>query len=161
MRWITPMLQRFLGPGDALLDLGCGNGGAIDSLKCKRIVGMDVWDYKDVYPHNFIRKDVTKLDNIKSNLYDVVFVLDVIEHLEKWDGYKLLEDAERIARKRVFFLTPKKWDENKSAVENPIYWSYGNKHNYHVSLWSIDEFESRGYTIIQDPNYIFAIKNVN
>ena len=158
MNWVTPMLQTFLENNDTLLDLGCGIGQAVDSLKCKQITGIDIWDYSKLYPHKFILKALKDLNEIPSNSYDIVFALDIIEHLSKTDGWKLIEDCERIARKKVFFLTPKDWDENRDAVEKPKFWSYGNKYNYHKTLWSINEFESKNYKIIENNSYIFALK---
>lgn len=41
-----------------------------------------------------------------SDSVDTVFILDVIEHLEKRDGLKLLVEAERVARHQIVVYTP-------------------------------------------------------
>ena len=51
-----------------------------------------------------IGKQATKLFPAKS--VDSVFALDMIEHLEKEEGHKLLEQAERIARRQIIVFTP-------------------------------------------------------
>ncbi|GAG79676.1 unnamed protein product, partial [marine sediment metagenome] len=88
------------------------------------------------------------LDLFSEKSFDVVTVTDVIEHLTREEGIKLIEDAEKLARKKVIFFTPKIWDDNREAVKNPKYWSYGNIDNYHKSLWTEEDFTERGYTII-------------
>lgn len=37
---------------------------------------------------------------------DTVFILDMIEHIEKEEGHRMLKEAERVARKQVIIFTP-------------------------------------------------------
>jgi len=144
-----------------VLDLGCGNGQPFIGADIPVLVGVDIWkkkfnmpEYSDVFIHDI--REINRLFPEKS--YDVVTNIDVIEHLEKEEGLKLIEDAEKLALNKVIFFTPKEWSENKEAVENKKYWSYGNPANYHKSHWKEEDFTSRGYEIIPNRKYILAQK---
>lgn len=144
-----------------VLDLGCGNGQSFIGANFPALVGVDIWkkkfympEYDVVYIHDI--REINKLFPEKT--YDVITCIDTIEHLEKEEGFKLIDDAERIALNKVIFFTPRKWSENKDHTENPEYWSYGNKHNYHKSHWTEKDFTDRGYEIIPNKNYILAQK---
>ena len=66
--------------------------------------------------------------------------LDVIEHLEKTDGLRLLDQMETIARKKVIIFTPNGFLEQKPFD--------GNEWQRHVSGWEIDEMRQMGFDII-------------
>ena len=144
-----------------ILDLGCGNGQPFIGVNFPVLVGVDVWkkkfdmpEYSDVFIHDI--KEINKLFPEKS--YDVITCIDTIEHLEKEDGFKLMEDAEKLALNKVIFFTPKKWSENRDSFENPRWWSYRNEHCLHKSLWTEEDFTDRGYEIISNQEYILAQK---
>jgi 2-polyprenyl-3-methyl-5-hydroxy-6-metoxy-1,4-benzoquinol methylase len=74
------------------------------------------------------------------NSFDYVFMLDVIEHIEKERGKALIQQAKEIAKKGIILLTPIIWDNNEKNTfdENNFY--YLNKHNLHISLWNKEDF---------------------
>jgi len=154
-------ISSLIPKNNTILDLGCGCGSPFVGTDFPLIVGVDIWknkfdmpEYDEVYFN-----DVREIDKLfPENSFDVVTCIDFIEHLTKEDGLKLIEDAEKIALFKVIFFTPKKWTENKEAVENKNYWSYGNKYNYHKSHWTEEDFISRGYEIIPNKNYVLAQK---
>ena len=146
-----------------VLDLGCGAGHPFIGTEFPILIGVDVWkrkfympEYDQVWFHD-IRKI---LELYPQKFFDVLTCIDVIEHLEKEEGFKLMEDAEKIAWNKVIIFTPKKWSENKESVENKSYWSYGNKYNYHKSHWTEKDFTDRGYKIIPNEDYILAKKEL-
>jgi len=146
-----------------ILDLGCGNGRPFIGTCFPTLIGVDIFkkkfempEYNEVWFHD-IRKI---LELYSQKFFDVITIIDVIEHLEKQDGFKLMEDAEKIARDKIIIFTPKKWTENKEAVENKAYWSYGNKYNYHKSHWTEKDFTDRGYEIIPNRKYVLAKKEL-
>ena len=72
--------------------------------------------------------------------FDCVVALDVIEHLEKADGLRLLEQMEIIARKKVIIFTP-----NGFLEQEPF---DGNEWQRHISGWEVDEMREMGFEII-------------
>ena len=157
----------------SVVSLGCGIGITESNFKCASIDGVDIFDYRlnhflknwDAVKGNFTIGDIRKIDEIvKEKSYDVVLCLDIIEHLEKEEGEKLIKDAESIARKAIVFYTPIKWDTNEKAVKDNKLWSYGNNYNLHKSLWTVREFMNKGYEVYleypttQNPEGLIAIK---
>ena len=149
--------------GSTVLDLGCGNGRPFIETEFPVLIGVDIWkkkfempEYDQIWFHDI--REILEL--YPQKFFDVVTIIDVIEHLEKEQGIKLMEDAEKIAWDKVIIFTPKKWTENKDAVENESYWSYGNKYNYHKSHWAEKDFTDRGYEIISNEDYILAKKEL-
>lgn len=61
--------------------------------------------------------------------YDLILMLDVIEHIQKNDAIRLLS---RI-KARVLVSTPEHFFQNPEAVEYPT--------ETHVSHWSLEDFE--------------------
>ena len=56
---------------------------------------------------DYIVSDVMDLSNhVSKNSHDAVIALDLIEHLDKDSGFKLLKMLERIAIKKVIIFTP-------------------------------------------------------
>ncbi len=147
-----------------VLDLACGCGNPFKSLKFPLLVGVDIFKKKFYMPEYdlVIFYDVRKItDLFLEKSFDVVIAIDAIEHLEKEEGFKLIEDAEKLARKKVIFFSPLIWSKNKAAVENPNYWSYGNPYNYHKSSWNSNDFTQRGYKIVPHPTrYVLAEKEL-
>ena len=92
--------------------------------------------------------------------FDIVTGIDFIEHLKKEEGFEIMKKAEKIARKKVIFFTPRKWSKNKQAVEDSEYWSCGNPANYHQSLWNDEDFIKQGYEIVPFQGYVLAKKEI-
>ena len=146
-----------------ILDLGCGCGNPFKGIKFNLLVGVDIFKKKfDMPEYNVvIFANSNKIDELfLDKSFDIVTGIDFIEHLKKEEGFEIMKKAEKIARKKVIFFTPKRWRDNKQAVENKKYWSYGNPDNYHKSLWKEEDFTSRGYEIIPKMNYVLAQKEL-
>ena len=84
------------------------------------------------------------------NSWDVVLLIDVIEHLEKEDGNAVLDHMERIARHKVIIDTPsgflpqEGWDA----------WGFPTcELQAHLSGWEKEEFTDRGYAVSFLPNF--------
>lgn len=149
---IIYLLQSVIDEDDDVLDIGCGLKLLTCFLRCNKLTGID--GYKNYLTNKDIFCDITQIDNIISKkTYDVVLAIDVIEHLEKDDGYKLLNNLFNIAKKCVVVFTPTIWKDNKDAVININNWSYGNVYNYHKSLWKLEELTSLGFVEFNNFNY--------
>ena len=147
-----------------ILDLGCGCGNPFRGIKFPLLVGVDVFRKRFDMPEYDVVMfyDVNKIDELfLDKSFDIVTGIDFIEHLKKEEGFEIIKKAEKIARKKVIFFTPKKWDDNKQAVEDSKYWSYGNTYNYHHSLWCEEDFIQRGYEIVPfNLRYVLAQKEI-
>ncbi|PYX67456.1 MAG: hypothetical protein DMG78_27785, partial [Acidobacteria bacterium] len=65
--------------------------------------------------------------------YDLIFMGDIIEHLEKEDGFQLLRDAIEKSNKAVIVSTPKNETEQADLCANEL--------ERHRSLWSDGDFQ--------------------
>ena len=71
--------------------------------------------------------------------FDVVIANELIEHLDKWAGWRLLERLEQLARRLIIVTTP-----NGFVPQGP---EHGNPWQRHRSGWFPHDFEGLGYTV--------------
>jgi 2-polyprenyl-3-methyl-5-hydroxy-6-metoxy-1,4-benzoquinol methylase len=126
-----------------LVDLGSGFGYYSEALRkhADYLVGLDAFvpalrmaKGRKVYD-DLIRADILHLP-FRSKRIDCITLFDVIEHLSKNNGRRLLESLEP----SVFLSTPNSDLSNRSYA-----WLLGNPLENHVSKWSLKEFEDMGY----------------
>ncbi|MDP2684899.1 MAG: methyltransferase domain-containing protein [bacterium] len=146
------LLKKSIGDPKTILDLGCGDGslmGFLSKGEKWQIIGIDIYKKaietarkRNVY-YKLIRGDLLKTiknNNLKSK-YDVVFFSQVIEHVTRKDGEKILEEIEKLAKKRIIVGTP------RGFMEQPHEFLDGNPHQVHKLGWSIEDFISRRYKV--------------
>ena len=80
------------------------------------------------------------LEKFESDTFDCVILLDVVEHLKKDEGLRLLDNVERIARKKIFVVTPNGFLPSGAFDNNP--WQI------HRSGWTVEEMRNRGYKVL-------------
>ena len=91
--------------------------------------------------HEYIVMDVMDIGRVFSERsFDAVLASDLIEHLPKADGNRLIEMMEGIAAKRVIIFTP-----NGFVPQNA---DDHNQQQVHLSGWTADEMRMRGYDVI-------------
>ncbi len=93
---------------------------------------------KDRIHNAYIQGDVRQLP-FADNSFDIVICLEVLEHLEREDGEKLLKELERVAKRQVILSTPV--GKYKQGVFD------GNPHQEHKYIWNPDEMKEKGYRI--------------
>lgn len=179
LNWVGDEIQKHIGLDDSVLDLGCGIGQAVlntcdaypnTSLKCGFYHGVDIFE-----PYlNFLNErgfscskwDLTDLPlPFQTNSYDHVLLLDILEHRELWEARDLVKEAKRIARKKVFVITPKFFFKNLDAVKNPYPYDdikEDNPFQEHKCLISKVWLEKKGYEVNNKINrrLFFAIKTI-
>lgn len=141
-------LKHLLSDCTSILDLGCGSHSPVPRLMPKSsYTGLDVSTAdihlaKSNYPDgNYIVADVTKLSDLFApKQFDCVVALDLIEHLTKKDGERLIRDMEKLASKKVIIFTPNGFLPQAPSPDNP--WQE------HLSGWSYEEMSSKGYRVI-------------
>ena len=149
MNWLGELIQKDITPDDTVLDLGCGIMQATDELKAKSILGVDLWDVylnhiKNLHPTCMINMDET--DRFMDESFDVVICLDVVEHLDKKLAIKILDECERICRKKAIIYTPNEFKNNDQATEGA--WNLGeNIHQKHLCLIERADLKVRGYNV--------------
>ena len=131
-----------------VLDLGCGEQSPIKlfSDRLEYSLGVDNFiPYVECSKNSRIHSDYW-LSNvfdacrkIKDKSFDCVLALDLIEHLSKTDGLKLIKEAERIAKKRVIIFTP------NGFLKQEIF--DDNAGQVHLSGYSVKEMRDMGYSI--------------
>lgn len=149
--FIQTLERECTGRGDCktLLDIGCGKCSPIYrfSTKIDYTVGVDVFEpaieeSKKLKIHNEYKTIECKgIDSaFQKDSFDCVCALDLIEHLSKEDGLKLIDSMERIARKKVIIFTPNGFLFQGIHDNNP--------YQQHLSGWEVDEMKAMGYRII-------------
>ena len=137
-------LYRTLKDCESILDLGCGPSSKIQHYKVRK-VGVEAHEPTFLKAQGsgthdkLIQMDVRKISKAFSpNSFDAVVALDLIEHLKKSEGFCLLADMERIARKRVIVFTPNGFMPQTKKNENL---------QEHLSGWMSEEFGNRNYEV--------------
>ncbi len=141
-------LEQAVGDSKTLLDLGCGYPSPIKSFSSRLYsVGVDLFEPSIMKSraekiHNEYR-NISVLDagdKFKEKSFECVLASDVIEHLTKEDGKKLIEIMEELATKKVIIFTP------NGFLYQPAH--SGNDHQKHLSGWDVGEMRKRGYKVI-------------
>jgi len=135
---LNQFLASEVSPGDTVLDIGCGDKCRTRLLKDNKVFTVDAWD--KVKPDLLIDLEVEPLP-LGENSFDIIFMIDFIEHLSREAGMRVLAQAKEICRKKIILLTPLWWQDNSVNVNNPSLWCYGNPYDYHKSLWKLEDFE--------------------
>lgn len=106
----------------------------------RRIDGIEVFPqyvtpmHKMIYNNVFIGNALEVLPALKEN-YDLILLIDVLEHFDFLDGMRLLEECQRHGR-NIVVSTPKKMTAQKDAFNNPF--------ETHKFQWHQNHFERFG-----------------
>jgi len=140
--------EELEGSCESVLDVGCGANSPLGRCghRIPHTVGVDG------YAASIERSRAARLHHeyhcmelmdigqrFAPKSFDAVIALDVIEHFEKPDGYRLMEMMESLARKRVIIFTP------NGFLPQDV-WD-NNVHQLHRSGWEVYDFELRGYRV--------------
>lgn len=132
----------------SILDVGCGAGVTMENLNCDKrfdyVVGVDIHR-----PYlNSCRMNSTHTDIVQADIrhlpfipqsFDSVICLEVLEHLEKKEGYEFLHAIESIARNGVVIALPV-GHYGQHTYDSNIF-------QEHRSQWSPQEMRKLGYKV--------------
>jgi len=128
-----------------ILDAGCGKNSQI-ALVAKRshfnLVGVDIFRpdleraRRNSAYYDTLVGDVTYLP-FRDNCFDIAAAINVLEHLEKPNGDKMLRELERVSKWLVLVACP----VGKFAQDA----CGGNPYQEHKYVWSIEELRERGF----------------
>ncbi|MFH1972237.1 MAG: methyltransferase domain-containing protein [archaeon] len=141
-------LKKAVGNSSSLLDVGCGSNSPIHPFsKNLSTVGVDdffpsIEKSKQKQIHNAYKQiNVLEINkNFDENSFDCVLASDLIEHLTKEEGNKLIDSMEKIAKKKVIIFTPNGF-LHQGEYDN-------NAYQIHKSGWTAEEMKKRGYKVI-------------
>jgi len=131
-----------------VLDLGCGKGdfGILFNKNRKyEITGVEIYKpylelcRKSKKYKELIKADLTKKLKFKDKSFDAVVCFQVIEHLKKRQGMRLILEMERIAKRKIIIAAPVGECSQESYDEN----SYQEHH----SVWKVEEFMKKGFKV--------------
>lgn len=128
-----------------ILDVGCGKSSPLRFVSNGHLVGVDgfvpaVEDARRLGTHDeFIVGDVKNLTGLfGGKKFDACVALDVIEHLPKEDGWRMLDAMEKLANKRVVIFTPNGFVPQHSKDGDL---------QEHLSGWTAEDLRPRGYEV--------------
>lgn len=140
-------LRKALLGCESVLDVGCGSSMTMRHLGVPKPFGVEGYapacaEARAKNSHDqLVQCDVRELSShFEPGQFDACIALDVIEHLTKQDGLKLMEDMEKIAKKRVVFFTPSGFLPQHHTSNDDL--------QEHLSGWEPTEMESHGYRVI-------------
>ncbi|NCC70536.1 class I SAM-dependent methyltransferase [bacterium] len=85
-------------------------------------------------------EDIIKI--MPENSVDTIFLLDVIEHINKNKGKNLLKETEKIARKQIIIFTPLGFLPQVSNNGKDAWGMDGGKWQEHKSGWVPEDFDN-------------------
>ncbi len=143
----SAMLNRVLQEPGTVLDVGCGVCSPLRHAdKMGTWIGVDahydsvIQSKKERIHDSYLVADIRSTRKIFGDQsFDYVVLLDVLEHLSKNYGRKLLSDLENVARKAVIVFTPNGYVHQEAINNNP--WQR------HLSGWTYNEMRSRSYHV--------------
>jgi len=140
-------LRNALDGSEDILDVGCGKINNMRRLGVTHSTGVDGYapyleEAKKKNLHDqYVLGDVRTLEKyFQPGQFDTVLALDVIEHLTKEDGLRMMQSMEKIARRKVVFSTPSGFLPQKNYENNDL--------QEHLSGWEAAEMERYGYKVI-------------
>jgi 2-polyprenyl-3-methyl-5-hydroxy-6-metoxy-1,4-benzoquinol methylase len=136
-------LQKELSNCQTVLDLGCGPSSPIKNIKnIKYSVGVEKFkpylllSKKQKIHNKYIQQDILTI-NFPKKSFDAVLLTEVLEHLSKKDGKKLIKKCQKWAIKKIIISTPNGYF--------PMGQIDKNKYQEHLSGWTINELQSMGF----------------
>lgn len=133
-----------------VLDIGCGAAlywadGPLSRLVDEGKVLVTLFDVVKPTSLELTRAGISRMTGLapedlakfNDKSFDFVICLDVLEHLPKEDGYRVLYEMERISSGRVLIQVP-----NGFVWQPP---SQNNQHNAHISSWTPKDMRDFGW----------------
>ena len=128
-----------------ILDVGCGSGSPIKNFsKNFYSVGVDLFKPALLESRNkrihddYVLADINNLC-FRPNFFEAVLALDVIEHLEKIKGLRLIKTMEKIAKKKVIIITPNGYVPQGARAKNIF--------QVHLSGWTVSDLKRLRYKV--------------
>ncbi len=143
-----------------VLDVGCGLSFKTQYIKADIRVGLDVYrpylhKIDATVPYICINADASQIDSLfLEKSFDIVTLLDIVEHLEKPDALELIGKAGKLARRAVVIETPLGY-----LPQNMDILGLGGDHfQTHRCGFEAGELEAMGFEIVIRPYELSNVK---
>lgn len=137
-------VERTLRKVDTLLEIGPGIHPQTQYADKAYLAIEPHWEYVEyLLKQNLLVLQVNALSALPFiRRVDSVFLLDVLEHMEKKEGERVLEHCKRIAREQVAVFTPLGFQEQAYVGEEKDAWGMnGQFWQTHRSGWVPEDFQ--------------------
>jgi len=150
-------IQKVIKPAQVVLDIGCGIQPQNHITPAVHICCEPFGDYIEYLQREIQgRKKVGLIDRnyvflnaawsdvmkyVPERSVDTIFLLDVIEHLEKAQGEELLAWMEKTARHQVVVFTPLGFLKQEHSNGKDAWGMNGGKWQEHKSGWTPEDFD--------------------
>jgi hypothetical protein len=139
---LIKFIQEHIKIRDSILDVGSGMNWVKEILSMVDILTLDICPAAKPV----ILWDVGKgLPFFSDRQFDVVLLLDIVEHLEKPLGRQLIGEAQRVTRREVILLTPLWWTKNREPYDDPQSIWFHRPEVLHRSFWEEEDFSDLGW----------------
>jgi ubiquinone/menaquinone biosynthesis C-methylase UbiE len=141
--WMVHLKKELRGC-ESVLDMGCGSDSPIQNCNVKFSLGVELFDpylaesKKKKIHTEYLKADIKSVE-FKPKSFDCVMCLEVLEHMTKEEGLKLIEKMKKWARKKVIITTPNTFVWQDEIDNNPL--------QAHVSGWSAKELRNIGFKV--------------
>lgn len=133
----------------SVLDIGTGVMRSLQALPCSTKVGLEVHrpylesrEIGDAVPVNASALEIERL--FVPNAFDLVTLIDVLEHFAQAEALEVLRQVEVVARRRTVLFTP------RGAFPQEGHDSFGlggEEFQRHRSTWEPDDLLRLGYRV--------------
>lgn len=143
--------ERSVRHSDVVLDIGTGIV-PMNYFRPSLHIMVEPWqEYSDIlsYRHQGDKSVIVKrcdalsaLESLADSSVDTVFLLDVIEHIEKEVGSRIIGESKRVAREQIVIFTPLGFMPQHVEAGGPDAWGLsGAEFQEHRSGWVPEDFE--------------------
>lgn len=149
-RWEFEFAQEFIGDGDEVLDVGCGDGDFLSMTRGARKVGLE---FNETAAERAIARGLevsrTGLESVPDSSFDVVTLFQVIEHLES--PVELGKQAARVLRPGGRFIVGAPDNDGMvgSTIHEPL-----NGPPHHTLRWNASSLEAYALQIGLAPEVV-------
>ena len=139
-----------------ILEIGCGSGQNLRCLPGAVLrVGVEI---EESYPDRtadprivyFIGDGLEVARYFAKGSFDLVLLIDVVEHFPNDLGQQLLSEAIVLGRKVLVWMPEGNCPQDEEHYEGPL--PYRPSQN-HLSQWQPEELEQLGFDVARWPNY--------
>ncbi len=139
--------------GESLLSLCCGIGLELKHIKTRDVTAVDIFQgYLDEVPNRCPQAQTVCSDtlaflkNAPDKSYDVVSLIDGLEHMDKPTGVKVLKEMKRVARKKILLFTPNGFVKNEPVDTWGV--KGGDEYQKHLSGWTTEELKEYKFEVL-------------